>query len=224
MPDHKRTEELYKREAFPYPKPVDQLDQEQWFEKVINPNTGTFYQPSDLPAEHRHTTNKTYPVKYTIQMTRVQAADDREYLQSFQEWIAIDKLGNEKNMTFQAPETWYNVTFERAYIPKDRKNPDGPKELKVVGTTGRTKEYTLPFTTKNADSLYAMRRTKGPGSVSLSIKRVGLDGETIGQIYQVEKYDDFVSKKFEELWDYLSTPKYKLDRSYGDNLQGSHIK
>jgi hypothetical protein len=79
-------------------------------------------------------------------------------------------------------------------------------------------------TTKNADSLYAMRRTKGPGSVSLSIKRVGLDGETIVQIYQVEKYDDFISKRFEELWDYLSTPKYKLDRSYGDNLQGSHIK
>jgi len=52
--------------------------------------------------------------------------------------------------------------------------------------------------------------------VSLSIKRVGLDGETIGQIYQVEKYDDFISKKFEELWDYLSTPKCKLDRSYGD--------
>jgi hypothetical protein len=70
-----------------------------------------------------------------------------------------------------------------------------------------------------------MRRTKTPGSVSLSIKRVGLDGITpLGHVYQVEKYDDFISKKFNELWDYLSTPKYKLDRSYKDNLEGSHIK
>jgi hypothetical protein len=241
MPDHKKTEEIYlaagyklplspdAKERHPpgtqiYSKPPKQQDEEQWFAKVTNPNTGRFYQVSDLPAENRHT-NKVYPIKHVIQMARVQTADEKEYLQSFQEWIAIDKLGNEINMTFTAPETWDRPTFERAYRSKDPRNPDGPKEIQVVGTQSITREYTLPFTTKNADNLYAMRRTKTPGSVSLSIRRVGLDGVApIDHVYEVKNYDDFISKGFNELWDYLSTPKYRLDRSYNDNLESSHIK
>jgi hypothetical protein len=30
--------------------------------------------------------------------------------------------------------------------------------------------------------------------------------------YQIEKYEDFANRPFEELLDYVSTPKYKLDR------------
>ena len=32
------------------------------------------------------------------------------------------------------------------------------------------------------------------------------------------------SRLFEELWDYMSTPRYKLDRSARDNLEDSPIK
>jgi hypothetical protein len=60
-------------------------------------------------------------------MVRIQAADEKEYLASFQEWFAIDRVGNELNDTIRAPETWDNYTFIRNYMPKDRNNPDGPK-------------------------------------------------------------------------------------------------
>ena len=150
-------------------------------------------------------------------MVRVQAADEKEYLSSFQEWFAIDRLGNELNDTLRAPETWDNYTFIRNYMPKDRNNPDGPKEPKVTGIKSITHEFTMPFTTENADKLYEMRRTKAPGSVSLSIKRVGWDGNTLGHVYQVEKYEDFISKKFDDLWEYLSVPKYRSDIDHKDS-------
>lgn len=64
-----------------------------------------------------------------------------------------------------------------------------------------------------------MRRTKTPGSVSLSIKRVGLDGDTLGQVYHVEKYDDFISKKFDNMYEYfsMSASRTRSDRGDSDN-------
>ena len=202
---------------------------------MTNPSTGTYYQLSDLPAENRRNTPLltsksqekdgnpvTYPIKHVIQMVRVQAADEKEYLSSFQEWFAIDKLGNELNDTIRAPETRDNYTFIRNYMPKDRNNPDGPKEPRVTGIKSVTHEFTMPFTTENADKLYEMRRTKAPGSVSLSIKRVGWDGNTLGHVYQVEKYEDFISKKFDDLWDYMSVQSTRSDIDH-KSLNGSHI-
>jgi hypothetical protein len=54
--------------------------------------------------------------------------------------------------------------------------------------------------------------------------KVGYDGNRIDWPYQIEKYEDFANRPFDELWEYMSTPKYKLDRSARDNLEGSHIK
>lgn len=235
MPDFAKSEEQFKRENFPYPKPQEQIGHELWLSKVINPSTGTYYQLTDLPTENRHITpllksesheregtTVTYPIKHVLQMVRIQAADEKEYLASFQEWFAIDRLGNELNDTMRGPdETWDNYTFIRNYMPKDRNNPDGPKEPRVTGIKSITHEFTMPFTTENADKLYEMRRTKAPGSVSLSIKRVGWDGDTVGHVYQVEKYEDFISKKFDDLWEYLSVPKYRSDHK--ESLNVSHI-
>ena len=69
-----------------------------------------------------------------------------------------------------------------------------------------------------------MRPSPDPSSVSLSIKRIGYDGNRIDWPYQIEKYEDFANRPFEELWEYVSTPRFKLDRSARDNLEGSHIK
>jgi hypothetical protein len=33
----------------------------------------------------------------------------------------------------------------------------------------------------------------------------------------------FRNKPFDDLWQEAITPKYKLDRSYKDNMEGSHI-
>jgi hypothetical protein len=38
----------------------------------------------------------------------------------------------------------------------------------------------------------------------------------IDWLYQIEKYEDFANRPFEELWDYMSTPKYKLAHAHTD--------
>ena len=56
MPDFVKSEEQFKRENFPYPKPQEQIGHELWLSKVTNPSTGTDYQLSYLPTENRHIT------------------------------------------------------------------------------------------------------------------------------------------------------------------------
>ncbi|HEU4443393.1 MAG TPA: hypothetical protein VFR94_01835 [Nitrososphaeraceae archaeon] len=94
----------------------------------------------------------------------------------------------------------------------------------VVELKEYKKQYDLPFNQKNLKALYDMRPAEQPASVTLSIQRIGYDDNPIGHVYQIEKYEDSADRPFEELWDYMSTPKYKLDRSSRDNLDGSHIK
>ena len=63
---------------------------------------------------------------------------------------------------------------------------------------GYTKQYDLPFNQKNLKLLYDMRPSPDPSSVSLSIKRIGYDGNRIDWPYQIEKYEDFANRPFEE--------------------------
>jgi hypothetical protein len=39
--------------------------------------------------------------------------------------------------------------------------------------------------------------------------------------YSIDSFDHLKTREFDELWDMLSTPRTKLDRSYGDQLQDS---
>ena len=92
MPDFAKSEQQFKRENFPYHKPQEQIGHELWLSKVKNPNTGAYYQLSDLPAENRRNTplldlesqkqekdgggnpvTITYPIKHVLQMVRVQS-------------------------------------------------------------------------------------------------------------------------------------------------------
>jgi hypothetical protein len=61
----------------------------------------------------------------------------------------------------------------------------------------------MPFTPENCDALYAIRN----GSCNLVLKDESRDK----------------TKEFDELRDMLSIPKYKMDKSYRDNLNNSHI-
>jgi hypothetical protein len=126
--------------------------------------------------------------------------------------------------SFSDLEEWDKPEFEYGMKPVDKKNPNGPKEHGVIGVKGYKKYYDLPFTTKNLESLYKMRPASESASVTLIILKLGYDSNPIRHPYQIEKYEDFASKPFDGLWDYMSTPKYRLDRSYKDNLEGSHIK
>jgi hypothetical protein len=94
--------------------------------------------------------------------------------------------------------------------PIYKRNHNGPKEHGVIGIKGYKKHYDLPVTTKNLESLYKTRPAQEAGSVTLIIRRLGYDNP-VGHAYQVESYEDFASKPFDELWDYLSTPKWLYD-------------
>jgi hypothetical protein len=67
-----------------------------------------------------------------------------------------------------------------------------------------------------------MRPAEEPASVSLIILELGY-GNPLGHPYKIEKYEDFANRPFDELYDFMSTPKYKLDSSR-DTLEDSHIK
>ena len=41
---------------------------------------------------------------------------------------------------------------------------------------------------------------------------------------QITDPGKFNGAPFDDLWEEATTPRFKLDRSYGDNLQDSHIK
>lgn len=230
MVNYQKTEQVWNNEPNRHPKvnyekPPEQKGHEMWLQKVTNPNTGTYHKISDLPIEwRRNKEDKPYPIKQANQIVRLKISDGREWLASKQQWIAIDSQGNETMESFHHLEIWDKPEFEYGQIPQDRNNPNGPKVYGVVGVKEHKKQYDMPFNQKNLKSLYDMRPSAEPSSVSLSIMRIGYDGKCIDHPYQIEKYEDFANRPFEELWEYVSTPKYKLDRNIRDNLEGSHIK
>lgn len=168
-------------------------------------------------------TGKVYPLVRVFQLIRVKTPDDKEWVKSRQQWIGLDQLGNELEETFTDPEVWDKPSFKHEMMPKDRNNPNGPRERRAVEYTLKP-EYTKPFTEKNVKELYSKT---DPHAVSLLIQRVDVNGQTAGHPYHIPKYEDFVGRPFDDLWEYMeniTAPRYKRDRGYGDNLEGSHIK
>jgi hypothetical protein len=80
-------------------------------------------------------------------------------------------------------------------------------------------EYTLQFNQENFDKLYEQRPTKSALSVSLSIYAEAAS-ENPRQITEVEPF----MRPFDDLWLEAITPKFKMDRSFNDNLEASHIR
>jgi hypothetical protein len=95
---------------------------------------------------------------------------------------------------------------------------------KIVGVAKSTMKYELPFTPKNLERLYKMRPSEDAASVSLSIVKVRYDGNKVGYHYQIEKYEDFATRPFDELYEFMSTPRYKLGRSANDKIETQHIR
>jgi hypothetical protein len=147
-----------------------------------------------------------------------------EFLKSKGRIVGLDKLGNEVEHSFTDPEVYYEPWMEYALKPKDSMNPDGPKE-RVCVTAGineyvlELKKYTLPFNQKNFESLYSQRPGKSSNQVSLIILEEGIVGPR-----KIENPDKFSKTPFEELWEEATTPKFKMDRSFNDNLEASHIR
>jgi hypothetical protein len=95
---------------------------------------------------------------------------------------------------------------------------------KIVGVAKSTMKYELPFTPKKLERAYKMRPSEDAASVSLSIVKIRYDGNKVVYHYQIEKYDDFATRPFDELYELMSIPRDKLDRSANDQIQRQHIR
>jgi hypothetical protein len=107
-------------------------------------------------------------------------------------------------------------------MKRDSRHPEKPPEHTITEYKFE-REYTKPFTKENVEELYPKA---DPRAVSLVISRMDSNGQGVGHPYQITKYEDFVGKPFDDLWEYLeniTAPRIKRDR-YGDNLEGNHIK
>jgi hypothetical protein len=246
MPNYKKTEELFlaagykpplppdSSERYPhgtlvYQKPQAQIDDELFYAKVTNPHTNTFYQIQDLPLEYRqnnnnNNNNKTYPIREVKQIIRIARTDGTEWLKSRGRIVAMDKLGNEVEHSFTDPEVYFEPKLEYGYKPQDPKNPDGPKQRVLLSASTNEqdldrKKYTLPYNEKNFNDLFKQRPGKSAETVSLSIYEEG-SSEKPRQV----TLEEIKAPAFDALWEDKITPRFKLDRSFNDNLNGSHIK
>ncbi len=69
---------------------------------------------------------------------------------------------------------------------------------------------------ENLDKLYERKN----GKCELVLKDETQDKHQ----YSIPKFESFKNSSFPELFEWASTPQTKLDKSYGDNLNNSHIK
>jgi hypothetical protein len=229
MVDYQKTEHAFK--AANYSKYEhdgnyhSNQEEKRWYAKVRSPITGRYIQYKDLDVMYRineSKVKKVYPLVQVIQLVRVKTSDYREWIKSLQQWTGIDQLGNEIETTFTAPEVWDKPDFKREMI-RDPRHPEKPPELTITGYNFQ-QEHAEPFTKEKVEELYSKANHN---TLSLSIKRVSTNGQTLGHVNKISKYDDFVEKSFDDLWDYMediTAPRYKRDRSYGNNLESSHIK
>ena len=198
----------------------------RWYDDVRSKRTGEYYQANELirrdlvskkwtpPHINEKQEPLEYPLKYVTGIYRVRIADMSEWLMSTQTWWGLDVFGNALNISMDFKERFDSITpvyTNRAKNPKER---DSEMELEITSIK-HTMKYTLPFTSENVDSLYAKRN----GKCILVLKDESKDKPP----YSLDSYDHLKTREFDELWDMLSTPKYKMDRSYQDNLDNSHI-
>jgi hypothetical protein len=227
MPDFKKTQKIYEEQGISHlwKQPLELLDDELFEAKVINPDTRTYNQVSDLPVEYRKLgENREYPVRQVLQIYRIKRADGTEWLKSRGRLVGLDKAGNEVEHSFVDPEMFYKPVTRYEFRKNDPKNEYSHSERVCVEAginphDNRYTEYTLPFNEENFQNLYKQRPTQSTSSVTLVIYAEGASDRP----RQITDPELFSKKPFDDLWLEAITPKYKLDRSYKDNLEASHI-
>lgn len=193
--------------------------------------TGEYNQAEDLikrelvPADWKppHVDKEGKPVKYPIksvsEIIRKRLVDGTEWIISRQEWIGLDQLGNAINISMNDKEMYDDVLPVYALKPENPKDDPRFKDTKMVSYIQRLEpriKYTEPFNPETAQKLYDMKN----GKCSLVvIDESGRDHPPVN----VPSFEHFKNSLFKELWEMVTTPKYKMDRSYGDNLDNSHI-
>jgi hypothetical protein len=92
-------------------------------------------------------------------------------------------------------------------------------ERKAVSVTYE-QEPTLPFTPENLEQLYLTCSNPADRKrIFLVIKNEATDQSP----RHITNHEDFKNKPFDDLWEWAITARFSLDRSFKDNLEGSHI-
>jgi hypothetical protein len=227
MPDFKRTQKIFEEQGLMkfWKTPPQLLDDELFEAKVINPDTKAYQQISDLPVECRKFgENRKYPVRQVLQIIRIKRVDGTEWLKSKGRIVGLDKAGNEVEHSFTDPEMFYKPVTRYEFRKNDPKNEYSHPERVCVEAginphDNRYTEYTLPFNEENSQNLYKQRPTESSSSVSMVIYAEAAS-EAPRSITSVEQF----MKPFDDLWLEAITPKFKMDRSFNDNLEASHIR
>ena len=159
-----------------------------------------------------------------LQIYRIKRADGTEWLKSRGRLVGLDKAGNEVEHSFVDPEMFYKPVTRYEFRKNDPKNEYSHSE-RVCMEAGinphdnRYTEYTLPFNEENFQNLYKQRPTESSSSVRMVIYAEGAS-EAPRQITTMEQF----MRPFDDLWLEAITPKFKMDRSFYDNLEASHIR
>jgi hypothetical protein len=192
---------------------------------VKSKRTGEYYQANELIRRDMvskwtppHVNEKgeplEYPLKYVTGIYRVRIADMSEWLLSTETWYGLDVYGNSLNISMDFKQRYDDIRPVYANKAKNPKDRDPEMILEIISITHSMK-YTLPFTPENFDTLYAKKN----GKCILVLKDESRDKPP----YALDSYEHLKTREFDELWDWVSVPRTKLDRSYGDNLEASHI-
>ena len=229
--DFDKTVELYERAGLlkkwqENPESYVHESEKKWYEKVKSKRTGDFYQADDLikrelvPPEWTppHVDSKGKPLKYPIksisEIYRIRIADGSEWLKSRQMWTGLNDAGSPIDQSMNDKELYDDILPIYTVKPENPRARDS-KMIREVTSIEHRKKYTLPFTPENLDKLYAMRN----GRCWLVLKDETVDKPP----YSIPKLTSFRDSAFEELFQWASTPRTAMDRSYGDSLEASHI-
>ena len=227
MPDFKRTQKIFEEQDLMkfWKKPAELLDNEGYEKKVINPDTETYTQTADLPVEYRKFNDgRIYPIRQVLHIKRIKIVDGSEWLKSSGRITGLSKTGDEVYHSFTDSEVFYKPITRHAFKKKEPNNEYSPTERVCVEAGFNPNEYqyteyTLPFNENNFDNLYNQKPTKDSSSVSLVIYAEGASDKP----RLITNVDQFRNKPFDDLWTEATTPKFKLDRSFKDNLEDRHI-
>jgi hypothetical protein len=206
--------------------------EQAWYEKVKSKRTGEYNQAEDLikrelvpegwqPPRTVKSKPVKYPLKQVSEIIRKRLVDGSEVLLSRQMWTGLDQVGNEVNISMNDKEKYDDVLPVYTLKPENPKDDPRFRDTKMVRVIDRVEsriKYTEPFTPETAQRLYDMRN----GKCSLCvIDESGGPGDY--PPVSVPSFEHF-KMPFDELWEMVTTPKYKMDRSYGDAIEQAHIK
>jgi hypothetical protein len=199
-----------------------------WYEKVKSKRTGDYYQAEDLikrdlvPPEWTppHVDAKGKPIKYPIkhvnEIFRKRIADGSEWLLSHQIWTSLDEAGNPISISMNQKEMFDDILPIYKLKPENPKDRDTKMKREFDHIEHRPR-YTLPFTAENVQKLYDMRN----GNCPLIIM-----DESRGDKppISVDSFEHFKTRLFDELWNMVAIPRYKMDRPYGEGLDDTGVQ